>query len=395
MSRWIVIAGLLIWANVAMSRDGTGLFGYFESQITGAAIESAFHHVQSNKLRVDLKYTPSNRMTFAANYDFITFHGKTRWSARDFLSEQVSSSIPDSLAGAYTITFEDQQFLDNAFVRLSFSRWDVTAGKQQISTGSGYVWNPTDVFNVKDVLDPTYEQPGHHAVRVDVDAGRSISLTALYSPEETWRTSGKLVQVKGRLPRFDTALLAIERVWCFHDYRQFDVATPGFVKRPERRRVFGANTEGELLGLGIYAEYAYNSMELSNDFHEWVAGVNYTFDFQTYAMGEFYRNTWAKSDYREYDLNDWMRSLAMEQKSISRDQLYVMCSHPVSDFIDLSLSSVWSISDGSFTVVPALTWSLFQDVDVMAYGNVNFGEDGTAYSKLLGDGGLLRIRAYF
>jgi hypothetical protein len=32
---------------------------------------------------------------------------------------------------------------------------------------------------------------------------------------------------------------------------------------------------------------------------------------------------------------------------------------------------------------------------VMAYGNVNFGKEGTAYSELMGNGGVMRARIYF
>ena len=395
MRHRMIIAGLLFATAVSSAQEGVELFGYFESQIMGAEIKNTFNHVHTNKLRVDLKYRPSDRVTFAANYDYITYHGKTRWNVLDFLSDDVVSAVPEPMTAFYVIPFENQHFLDNAYIRMSFSLFDITVGKQQISLGSGYVWNPTDVFNVKDVLDPTYEQPGHNAVRVDVQLGSAFGLTTLYSPEDTWSESAKLIQLKGRLSRFDVALLAIETTWRFHDYTQFDPIDFGFVELPERRRVLGANAEGELLGLGLYAEYGYNSMEVSDDFHEWVIGLNYTFDFQTFVMAEFYQNTFAKSNHQDYDISDWMRFLAMEQKTVTRDQVYALVQHPVSDFIDFGLSGIWSISDGSFALVPTLTWSLFENVDVMAYANVNFGKEGTAYSRLMGNGGLLRARIYF
>jgi hypothetical protein len=390
-----LIIGLLLLASTAAAQDGIELFGYFESQIMGAQIKETFNHVQTNKLRIDLKYNPSDNVTFAANYNYITYHGKTEWNVLDFLSDEVTSVIPDIMTDFYVIPFADQNFLDNAYVRLSFSLFDVTAGKQQISLGSGYVWNPTDVFNVKDVLDPTYEKPGHNAVRLDVQLGQSLNLTTLYTPGDTWRASGKLVQLKARVSHFDVSLLAIEKTWLFHDYTRFATTGFGFLELPEKRRVLGANAEGELMGLGLYGEYAYNFMEISGDFQEWVVGLNYTFDFQTYVMLEFYQNTSAKTDYHDYDINDWMRFLATEQKTLSRDQLYALVQHPVTDFIQLGMSGIWSISDKSYALVPTLIWSMFENVDVMAYANVNLGKEGTAYSRLMGNGGLLRARIYF
>ena len=159
--------------------------------------------------------------------------------------------------------------------------------------------------------------------------------------------------------------------------------------------MIGVSTEGELLGLGVWAEYGYNRMEISNDFYELVMGMNYTFDFQTFIMMEFYRNSMGKTDYNEYNLNDWMRSLASEQKAISRDQVYGLIQHPVGDFLNLGLSTIYSISDKSYAIIPTANYSLSDNVDLMAYLNFNFGKEGKVFSKLQGNGGLLRARIYF
>jgi coproporphyrinogen III oxidase-like Fe-S oxidoreductase len=123
--------------------------------------------------------------------------------------------------------------------------------------------------------------------------------------------------------------------------------------------------------------------------------VDYTFDFQTYFMIEYYRNTLGKTNYKQYELNDWMRQFTAEQKTISRDQLYTFIQHPVTDFIDLGASSIFSISDKSLAVVPTLNYSFSENMDIMAYLNFNFGREGTVYSKISGNGGLLRARVYF
>ena len=136
-------------------------------------------------------------------------------------------------------------------------------------------------------------------------------------------------------------------------------------------------------------------MEYSKDFYELVFGVDYTFDFQTFIMAEYYRNTLGKKDYTQYDLNDWMRLLASEQKSISRDQVYVFFKHPTTDFIDLGSSGIYSISDNTFVLVPTLNYSFSENLDIMAYLNFNFGQDGTAFSKGTGNRGVIRAWVFF
>ena len=379
----------------AFPQDKLEIFGYYEPQYMGTTLNLDYYQLFTNKLRVDLMYAFSEHVTFAANFNFITYHGKTRWSVLDFLSSDIVDRVPEPARSLYVIPFENEIFLDNAFLKLSFSGWDLTAGKQQISLGTGYVWNPTDIFNTKDVLDPTYEQPGHNAVRVDVPVGGRSTVTALYSPESTWTESGKLFEVKSGLGRFDLMLDFIETLWVFHDYTRFDPAAQNFVALPGKRSLLGGSAVGELAGLGVWAEFGYNWMEHTEDFYELVVGGDYTFDSQTYVMAEFYRNTLGKSDYLEYDLNDWMRFFTAEQKAVSRDQLYVFAQHPVTDLLSLGLQNVLSLSDGSLALAPTASYSLSDNVELFAYLNFSIGSEGKAYGSNMGHGGLLRLRVYF
>jgi hypothetical protein len=377
------------------AQDRVDLFGYYEPQMMGAALKDQFLQLFSNKLRVDLKWGPLDNVTFAANFDFLTYHGKKEWNILDFLPSTVTGVIPEELKPLYVIPFSDRIFLDNAYLKLAFKGFDLTVGKQQISLGTGYVWNPTDVFNIKDPLDPTYEQPGHNALRIDLPLGTSYTVTALYSPDDEWKSSSKMIQFKGRISRFDYSLLAIEKTWRFHDYTQFDFDSLSFLELPEKRQLLGISTAGEIFGVGVWAEFAYNWMEISEDFSELVAGLDYTFDFQTYVMAEYYRNTLGKTDFMNYDLNDWMRLMASEQKAIARDQLYALVQHPVADFINIGASCVTNLSDGSFVLVPTLFYNFSDNVDIIAYLNVNFGKEGTNFAKDLGSGGMIRVRIYF
>ena len=266
MKKWFVLLLLIGLINSNLfGQNGVELFGYFESTLMGAKIQDEFNQLHTNKLRIDLKANLSEKITFGANFDYITYHGKTKWNILDFLSSDVTSSIPDSMMGFYLIPFSERSFLDNAYIKMAFKRFDLTVGKQQISLGTGYVWNPTDVFNIKDPLDPTYEQPGHNAIRVDVPIGSNYTFTTLYSPDDEWKNSAKLIQFKGRISHFDYSLIAIEKLWRFHDYTQFDFANMNFLELPEKRQLLGGSTAGELLGIGVWSEYGYNKMEHSKD----------------------------------------------------------------------------------------------------------------------------------
>ncbi len=396
MKKWISAWLCMLFSlSPLIAQDGVEIFGYFESQIMGTKLNNDFIQLYSNKLRLDLKSNLSKNITFAANFNYITYHGKTNWNILDFLPADAVAEVPPGMEAFYVLPFENRHFLDNAFIKLSFKQFDLTVGKQQISLGTGYVWNPLDVFNIKDVLDPTYEQPGHNAIRLDVPLGSMSTITTLFSPEDNWENSAKLLQFKGQISHFDFSLNAIEKTWRFHDYKQFDFDSMNFLEIPERRRLLGASTAGELFGLGVWAEYAYNWMKISEDFYELVVGTDYTFDFQTYLMIEYYRNTLGKTDYTQYNLNDWMRLLTTEQKAISRDQIYLFIQHPATDLLNIGLSTIYGLSDNSFALIPTLNYSLSDNVEIFAYLNLNFGSEGKVFSRKMGNGGLIRVRAYF
>ena len=391
----ILLIVLLPIGYGATAQDMVDIFGYFETQYMGTALDQEYLALYSNKLRIDMNSDVSDNISFTANFNYLTYHGKTQWNILDFLPVRVTADIPAEMRGFYMLPFEDQHYLDNANVRFAFEHFDLTAGKQQISLGTGYVWNPVDVFNIKDVLDPTYEQPGHNALRIDVPIGTRYTLSALYAPDDSWKASSKLARFKGRISHFDYSLIAIERAWRWHDYSRFDMTRFNFTELSERRRLYGVTTAGELLGLGVWAEYARNDMEQTDNFESLVAGTDYTFDFQTYVMAEYFHNSLGKTDDADYDINDWMRLLAGEQKTICRDQLYLFIQHPLTDFIQFGTSGILCISDGSLALVPTLNYSYSENVELMAYLNVNLGADGTAYSQSQGSGGLLRARIYF
>jgi len=385
----------LLFAAAPLPADEVELFGYFESQFMGARLVGDFHQVFANKLRVDLQSKLSDRVAFGANFNAVTYHGRTLWNILDYLVDDVTAPVPSALRPLYSLEFSDRSWLDNAWMKLSFPAFDLTVGRQQISMGTGYVWNPTDVFNVKDMLDPTYEQPGHNAVRLDIPLSPSSSATLFYSPEADWSSSARMARFKSRLGRFDFELTAVARDWIFPDFTRFDPAAGAFAGAPQSRRLIGGATAGELLGLGVWAEFAWNDMSAGKDFSELVAGADFTFDFQTYVMVEYYRNSLGKTGFRDYDLNDWMRYFTAVQKAVTRDQLYVLARHPVSDLVDLGLFGVAGLSDGSVTLAPTLQASLSDDVEVFAYLNINIGRKGAVFGSNQGQGALLRARIYF
>ena len=289
----------------------------------------------------------------------------------------------------YAFVFKDTLYLDNVYARFALNHLAITAGKQQISLGTGYFANPTDVFNTKDALDPTYEQPGHNAIRADYQLLPRMNLMALYSPVESdFASSGKMVRAKIGVGHFDISLLGCETQYVTTDFYTFE-------QTRERRHILGGDIVGELIGIGIWTEGIYNFFEDSEGGLELLIGTDYTFDSGLYTMLEYHHNSLVKSDHEDYDLNDWMRFFNGEAKTLTSDQFYALLQYPLTDMLTIGSSVVLSVSDMSAAIIPMLQYSLFNNIELTLMGNIYVGAEGTAYSNSLGNGGFIRASVYF
>ena len=382
-----VICFFIIETGVGQAEDAD-LYGYVEPQISVAEVNKETKQMTSLKLRLDLEAALSDRMTFQGNFNYITRHGDKTWHLVDFLSDDIKNSLFPGARDLFIYSLDDECFVDNAFLKITFDRFDLTIGRQQISPGAGYAWNPTDVFNSKNLLDPTYEQRGHDALRVDIPSGLNGTVMLLYSPEDKDYTSGKFAGLKYNISHFEVMLMGGERTHRWKDYSTLKDVN-------ETRKIIGGDIVGELLGMGVWLELAWNDMEISEGYFEGLFGFDYTFEGGLYLLNEFYRNERGKSDYREYTFTDWMSYFATETKSITRDQWFFYISYPATDLLTIGTSVITSLNDWSLVLVPTAEYNFLENLDVTVFGNFYFGDDGETYSPLLGQGGLVRLRYYF
>lgn len=381
-------ASLLLLFDLAYGQ--VDIYGYFEPQYTGFYLDTAFYQLNYNKLRIDLQSTATKNIRFGANLIYSLNFGKTTWNLLDLLPQDITSSIPPEQYPYYQFTFNDTMYLDNAYARINVRRLAVIVGKQQISFGTGYFSNPTDVLNTKDALDPTYEQPGHNAIRLEIYPVPRVNLTAIYTPiASDWGNSGKLGRIKIGLGHFDVSAIGYVFQHTSTDFYTFQQTT-------QERRMIGGDIVGELLGLGVWGEGIYNLMEdEDNNSYEFLAGGDYTFEDGFYTMLEYHHNSAGKTDYRDYDLNDWMHFITGETKTISRDQIYGLIQYPLTDFITIGSMAIFSISDQSAAIVPMVNYSMFENLDVALMLNLYTGEEGKTFSSKFGNGGFLRTNIYF
>jgi hypothetical protein len=374
---------------------GLDVFGYYEPQYTGTMSRGDCRQLMSNRLRVDLKSTAVENVEFGADVIGLLYHGTRNWNLLDLLPADVSDSVPAALRPLYALPFRDRFHVGDVYARLGLRRIAIAVGKQQVSFGTGYFANPTDIFNTKDAFDPTYEQPGHNALRIDIQPWNRVSLTGLVAPGADWRETTKLVRAKAGFGRFDLSVTGVEHQRTCTDFTTVDTMTGWFVRRASAQRMLGGDVVGQVWEIGLWAEGAYLLPDAGGGHCELIAGIDHTLDCGLYLMAEFHRNTEARADWRNFDLNDWLRALTGETRTLARDQAYAMARYQLTDLIGLGMMGIVSVDDGSFALVPVVDWNMFENVDFTLMANVAIGDEGKAYGSTLGSSGFLRCRVWF
>jgi hypothetical protein len=378
-------------------------FGYFESEVDALGFKDQTYFYHYNKLRLDVEARPADNIQVGANLNVQQYLGKTTWDLMDFIPGHVTAALAAFQIEELPYQIPDTSFIDNFYARIRFPRADLTLGKQQLSFGTGYAWNPTDIFNFKQLLDPSYEQTGVSAIRLELPLAARLNIDLLYGPEEDWENSTKLAQAKLGIGRFDLSAVYARFQW----YRSDFFVPSG---SDAERSLLGGSLVGELLGLGVWIEAAQNRLTdihpdyyasmagildpHDEEFTEYVIGLDYTFESSTYVLFEYLHNGGGKSTTADLNLNDYVRSLGGETHSLMQNYGFLYAMHPVGDFGTLGLLAYANFDDESAAINPSYDWAGFENLNFSLMLSYMLGDDDTEFG--VQDWGLrFRVRAYF
>ncbi len=370
----------LLWAQPEF-------YGYFESEASTMQLGTSNYNFGFNKFRLDIEARPNDHVQIGANINIQHYWGKTTWNFFDFIPGYAGTGM------VLNVDLPDTLLLDNVYMKLSFQLFDFTVGRQQISPGVGYAWNPTDIFNSKSLLDPSYEQTGVEALRIDLPLNDRSSLIAIVQPEEHLDYSTQQYIFKSGLGSFDFSFTGSiqERV-------DYDAPILGdmFAKK---RTMYGASTVGELFGWGLWGEVGYNVLEMDLPPHsssmyvddrkctEYIIGADHTFDNSLYFLAEYLHNGFGTAKKEDLFLTDYFAALGGASHSLMQDYAFFYAMHPTFDYVTLSAIVFANFNDNSGAFSPIVDWSVFEDTNLSLQGSVYWGEDDTEFG--LQDWGLI------
>jgi hypothetical protein len=402
--------------------------GYYENQLMVGKLPrnvsspdaSAWKVTDSNKLRLDIKGRPGKRFMLDADLVLKTYHGCTTYSLKDILPRKFEPELSlweASDRSSLRWTLDDELYLDNAYMTVSLDWFRLRVGRQQIRFGSGWFWNPTDLFTVKDLLDPAYEKRGLTAVKMQFFFDRESQLDLYYflenGFEESMRKAGFMEG--GLLGSLDEPSFAVRLRQAFY---RWDVAAIFVVKKDARivmvspvpelppfipdlkiddRMMGGFEFAGELGGAGLRGEVAVNRIGRDIRFVEALGGIDYTFRCGLSIMAEYLFTSRGENGSGRTTFEDWINYLTQSIRYPGMHYAAALIGYTFPRIgLDLQLAGIVNASDGSFVINPWISYRWGNYVTLSLYGAISWGDDDTDELRALGQGAFLRFKfAYY
>jgi len=394
--------------------------GYYENQLAIYSLPRNEHAdpdgkpvdlLDYNKAKLGIRFKPTPG--FGVQVDLVAraFLG-TDYHLADMLPERFEDDL--ALLEMYDpsmvrFAMEDEIYLENAFLTGKVGRFRVRVGKQPIRFGSGYLWNPSDPFNVIDMLDPSYEKQGVTALRLQLHLPHEILIEAYALPDPFGtdiRLEDSAVAARARVA-LGQFVLAGHWAYMMDTAGVDPLATdPDEYLLRSRRHLAGLEFVGELGGVGFWLEGAYNNMPRDSwkDFEpigkDWwieaLAGVSYTFPGGFTAMAEYLYNGRGDNDPEDITLYQWFAYLEQRLRYLSKHQAALTLQLPIPQaFTTIGLTGIVTPASPAFVLNPSVQFNWSQHLTVMLYGAISWAQDEDSEYGAMGQGAYMRFRFSF
>lgn len=388
-------------------------------------VENTFNYEQSKsqnrelllnntRSRLNLSGKPNRNFDFGIGVVGTLNSGATEFDLADYMPDSLREQLLPESVGFFSQKIENEIFLQEAFGTLYMPNFRLRIGRHKFYTGTGYAYNPIDIFNYKNPLDPTYEIDGLDSVLLTAELPRQTEIQGFMKFADRLSDNGYLLRLKTYLKGWDMAiqyseytkkrvdwesLNSSEAATALMQGEPFDSFVRGF-----RWHLLGMEFAGELGDIGIHGEGGYTFIESKGDAgtlihaeedHErFLIGIDYTFDFQLYFIAEYLHIGQGKTDSSEIALNDRMAYLSGEILSTNRDTVFTGITYPLMDLLDFSLYGILACNDPSAIINPWLQYSVYPGVQLSFSAYIPVGGEQSQNGKS-GPGGFIRLKFSF
>jgi len=396
--------------------DSLKIRGYVENTFNYEQSKSQNHELLFNvtRSRLNLSGKPDEHFDFGIGVVGTLNSGATEFDLAGYMPDELREQLVPGIAGLFRHKIENEIFIQEAFGTLYMPNFRLRIGRHKFYTGTGYAYNPIDIFNYKNPLDPTYEINGLDSALATFELPRQTEIQGFIKFGDRLSRNGYLLRLKTYISGWDMALQYSEDTRERVDWETLNsseavialmqgVPFESFL-REFRWRLLGVEFAGELGGIGIHGEGGYAFIKGKSDVgtlvngeenHErFLVGIDYTFDFQLYFLAEYLRMGQGKTESSEITLNDRMAYFSGDILSINRDTMFAGITYPLTDLIDFSLYGILALNDPSVTINPWLLYSIYPGVNLSFTAYVPVGDDQSQNGES-GSGGFIRLKFSF
>ncbi|MBC8459014.1 MAG: hypothetical protein H8D67_13555 [Deltaproteobacteria bacterium] len=313
--------------------------GYYRNQFSVVSTSGKLRTQDLHKSRLKFSASPSEKTNFELALNLF---------AKDF-PKQEDLQLESLLAPRLDV--------DRAYLKLYFSKFDLTLGKQRIAWGNGLLWNPTDVYNEIDPFDPKGEREGVSALHAYIPLSDTASIATVLAFGDTVNDARTSLKASAVPFGVDFAL--------------------SLTKDGTKQWIYGLDLKGELK-VGYWLEGAY-FRTTDDNFYKVECGLDYTFGFGNgiYVALEFFHDS---SGFEKLDKDAFTKLLTRERDNLSRNYLYMIWQYQINDFASFRPASILNADDRSFILLPTFSYLLFTDVEIIVGANIFGGKEGGEYN---------------
>ena len=333
------------------------------------------------------------RTRLDTHYEVVASGGDTR-SADSELAKLLYGSAPDALLqrgipsdelrlmNLTGVLREEDDFivyhrLDRLALTLLPDWGTVTAGRQAVTWGNGFLFNPMDLFNPFSPADIEREYKlGDDMLFVQVPAAGGANLQALYVPRRD--------PVGGDICR-DESSLAV-KVHLFQGAAEFDLMAAAHYQD----HVLGAGAAGYLGAAAWRVDVTWTLLDddlTGEDYPSFVANVDYSWVWwgkNLYGFVEFFYSGVGEDDYRaalsDPDLTERLArgELFTLGKTYAAGHLRLEI-HPL---VNLFCTAIVNTADPSGIIQPRGTWDITGDLQLLLGADLFWGPKGSEFGGI-------------
>jgi len=270
----------------------------------------------------------------------------------------------------------DKVDFDRAYAEIFLPAADITVGVQRVAWGTGYLWNPTDVFNPFALAFAIAEEErnGVDAVRVEVPLGNLSGLDFVVLTAGDLTKTKKGIRGKTNIGMFDYSM--------------------SYIAYGEDGSQVGFDASGEIFGFGVRTEIAQIHTTNEAGTVKAIAGWNYTFENGLGVDIEYFFNGMGEKHEDNYD---WNAYFSGELQQLAHSYVYLGFSKLLDEITEARLSFLVNAVDESFIVYPSYWRNLHENVDLFIEALIVSGAEGTEFKPdpALDPTGFLGSNMYF